>query len=65
MRDAKVGKRVVVAGPEAPEVAQCPACGGEVRLRKRKNMDGEVSWFYRHKQGTGRQDCPRRYQPMR
>jgi len=65
MRDAKVGKRVVVAGPEAPEVAQCPVCGGEVRLRKRRTMDGTVSWFYRHKQGTGRQDCPRRYQPLR
>ncbi len=65
MRDAKVGERVVVAGPEAPEVAQCPACGVEVRLRKRRTMDGEISWFYRHKQGTGQQDCPRRYQPLR
>jgi hypothetical protein len=28
MRDAKVGGRVVVAGPKAPEVAQCPAVVG-------------------------------------
>jgi hypothetical protein len=51
----------VVAGAEAPEVATCPACGGVVNLRHRR--DGAESedgtWFYRHRRGEG-PDCPRR-----
>ncbi|MEA3374714.1 MAG: hypothetical protein U9R72_00705 [Chloroflexota bacterium] len=27
----------VVAGPDAPEVATCPACGGIVDLRSRRS----------------------------
>jgi len=63
MRDAKVKGRLVVAGPDSPEVAQCPACGGEVHKRKRRLMDGSVTYYYRHKQGVGKR-CPRRYSPV-
>ena len=54
----------IEAGPDAPEVATCPACSGIVDLRGRrtgKNPD-EKTWYYRHRQGEGR-DCPRRSGP--
>jgi hypothetical protein len=50
---------LIEAGPDAPEVATCSACGGTVDLRGRrtgKNPD-EKTWYYRHRQGEGR-DCP-------
>ena len=59
MREAKVEGEVVVAGPDTPDVAQCPACGGEVHKRKRRRMDGSVSYYYRHKRGVCK-DCPKR-----
>ena len=52
---------LVEAGPDAPEVATCPACGGTVNLRGRrtgKNPD-EKTWYYRHRRGEGR-GCQRR-----
>jgi hypothetical protein len=51
----------VVAGPNAPEVATCPACGGIVDLRSRRigKNPHEKTWFYRHRRGEGRR-CPRR-----
>ncbi len=30
----------------------------------RKRMDGEITYFYRHKRGQG-ENCPRRYRPVR
>jgi len=42
-------------------VAVCPACGGEVRKRKRR-VGKDVTWFYRHVAGSD--DCPRRYRPV-
>jgi hypothetical protein len=64
MREAKMGNRLVVAGPDAPEVATCPDCGGEVHKRKRRTMDKSTTWYYRHKRGQGK-GCPRRYRPGR
>ncbi|MCP4540930.1 MAG: hypothetical protein GY832_27660 [Chloroflexi bacterium] len=55
---------LVQAGPDSPEKAQCPTCGAAVVKRRRRRMDGNVSWFYRHVQGQGEQDCPRRYSPV-
>ena len=63
MRDAMIDDRQVLASPEAPDVATCPACGGEVRKRKRRDGD-QVTYFYRHKAGVG-DGCPRRYSPTR
>ena len=62
MRRAMIDGEVVTAGPEAPSVATCPACGGEVEKRKRRRSDGEVTWFWRHRPGQG-DGCPRRYDP--
>jgi hypothetical protein len=60
MREAMHKRRLITAGPEAPRRARCPACGAEVRIRKRKTMDGTTSWFYRHQDGAGK-GCPKRY----
>jgi hypothetical protein len=62
MQDARVNGRVVIAAPEAPDVATCPECGAEVRKRQRRRMDKSVTYFYRHRRGQGK-DCPRRYRP--
>jgi hypothetical protein len=65
MKDALDQNDVYVeAGPDAPEVATCPACGGTVNLRSRrtgKNPD-EITWHYRHRRGEGKY-CPRRSRP--
>jgi hypothetical protein len=61
MREARVEGEIIVAGPDSPDVAQCPACGGEVHKRSRRRMDGSVSYFYRHKRGVG-QNCVNRSQ---
>jgi hypothetical protein len=61
MHDAKVGRRLVLAGPDSPDVAVCPACGGQVEKRKRAD-GGQTTWFYRHRTGTD--GCPRRYRPV-
>jgi hypothetical protein len=62
MRDAKLNGRPVLAGPDSPDVALCPACGGEVKKRRRSDS-GKTTWFYRHRQGVG-DGCPRRYRPV-
>ncbi|MCP4543890.1 MAG: hypothetical protein GY832_42795 [Chloroflexi bacterium] len=64
MQDAKVNNQLIQAGPDSPEQAQCPTCGGAVVRRKRRRMDGDYSWFYRHAQGKEKSDCPRRYNPV-
>ncbi|MCP4538959.1 MAG: hypothetical protein GY832_17630 [Chloroflexi bacterium] len=63
MQDAVVNGNLIQASPDSPEQAQCPTCGAAVVRRKRRRMDGDYSWFYRHVQGEGR-DCPRRYSPV-
>jgi hypothetical protein len=60
MFEAKVDGQLVQAGPDSPEKAQCPVCGGTVTKRKRRRMDGGFSWFYRHVGGED-EDCPLRY----
>ena len=52
MREAIAEGQLVPAGPDAPEEAVCPACGGAVRKRKRRTMDGQVTYFYRHERET-------------
>jgi len=60
MREAMSEGKRVTAGPDSPEVARCPACGCEVRLRKRRTMDETTTHYYQHKNGAGK-DCPKRY----
>jgi hypothetical protein len=62
MREAKVEGRLVQAGPDSPGTALCPACGGVVRKRKRRRMDGGTTYFYRHDSGEG-EGCPLRSAP--
>jgi hypothetical protein len=60
MKDAlDSGRRTVVAGPDAPRSATCPACRREVTLRCRRNGRETLTWFYRHRRGAA-PDCPRR-----
>jgi hypothetical protein len=51
----------VKAGPHAPKVATCPACGGTVDLRSRRTGKSarDRTWFYRHRRGEGVR-CTRR-----
>ena len=53
MREAMVNGRLVLAGPDSPEEALCQACGGAVKKRKRRRMDGHATYFYRHERGVG------------
>ena len=62
MRDATVNGKPITASSDAPDTATCPACGSQVRKRKRRNTDGHSTWFYRHADDTN-PDCPRRYHP--
>ena len=57
-------QRLITAGPDSPDRAQCPECGAPVTKRKRRRMDGSVSYFYRHVRGKGER-CPLRYNPQR
>ena len=60
MLEAKVDGELTQAGPDSPEVAQCPACGGEVCKRKRKVGRDWYTYLYRHCRGVGNSvvDCP-------
>ena len=58
MKRARHNGRLIEAGPDAPERAECPDCGAEVLLRRRRNIGGE-SWYWRHRSGEGR-GCRRR-----
>jgi hypothetical protein len=62
MLEAKVNGVLVKAGPKSPDVAECPACKGEVRKRKRRVGRRRYVYFYRHRVGVG-DGCPLRYQP--
>jgi predicted nucleic acid-binding Zn ribbon protein len=67
MLEAKVDGELIQAGPDSPEVALCPACGGEVRKRKRKVGRHGHTFFYRHRHRSSARsdDCPLRYKPTR
>jgi predicted nucleic acid-binding Zn ribbon protein len=62
MLEAKINGELIQAGPDSPETAQCPACGGEVRKRRRRVGRNTHTYFYRHKAGVG-DDYPLRYRP--
>ena len=62
MYKARVNGCLVLAGPESAIEAECPSCGGKVKKRKRRRMDGQVTYFYRHELGVG-EDCQLRYRP--
>jgi hypothetical protein len=62
VQKAVVNEETISAGPDSPDVATCPSCGGVVEKRKRQMMSGQATYFYRHKAGEG-QDCPLRYRP--
>jgi hypothetical protein len=62
VREAIIEGRFVPAGPDSPEEAICPACGGAVTKRKRRNMDRQVVRFYLHETRVG-EKCPNRYHP--
>jgi hypothetical protein len=49
MREAIVKGQPMLAGPDSPEEAVCPGCGGAVRKRKRRTMDRQSTSI-----GTGR-----------
>ena len=59
MKRARHNGRLIEAGPDAPERAECPHCGAEVELRFRSNMDRTKTWFWRHRPSEGR-GCRRR-----
>ena len=63
MKEANVDGQLVQAGPDSPEVATCPACGGPVVKRKRRSGRDSFTYFYRHKQGLD-DECPLRYRPV-
>ena len=43
----------VTANANAPVEAICPACGGRVKLRKRKLMGGGRTYYWRHQNQWG------------
>ena len=63
MQEAVINGQMIQAGPDSPKKAQCPDCGDAVTKRRRRRMDGSVSWFYRHNRGEG-DGCLRRYIPV-
>ncbi len=63
MKHATLDGKPITAGPDSPDLAQCPECGAPVAKRKRSRMDGSVTYFYRHKRGQG-VDCSLRYAPV-
>lgn len=52
----------VIAGDGVPETAVCPRCGCRVTLRSRRQMGGEITYFWRHTD-NGRVPCSRRIRP--
>ena len=62
MQDAVKDGWRVMAGVDSPDAAQCRSCGGQVVKRKRRRMDGAITYFYRHKDSVGA-SCRLRYRP--
>ena len=63
MRDALANGQLVLAVADSPEEAACPSCGGTVTKRRRRKMNGQTTYFYRHMRGVG-DGCRRRYRPV-
>jgi hypothetical protein len=55
----------VAAGAGMPEQAKCPQCGGLVTLRKRRQMGGEVTYFWRHVDFKQSKSCAKRAKPYK
>lgn len=51
------------ASTTAPTKAVCPFCGGVVKLRRRKCMDGGTVYFWRHRDNRNRA-CNGRSRPV-
>jgi hypothetical protein len=53
----------IQAEAEAPKIAICPYCGGQVSLRRRRSgyRPENFSYFWRHRDQANR-DCPGRIQ---
>jgi len=51
----------IQAEAEAPEIATCPYCGGQVALRRRRSgyLTENFTYFWRHKDREN-QNCPGR-----
>jgi hypothetical protein len=56
--------KTIVASDTAPATARCPRCGGVVKLRSRRRMGGDASYFWRHGDNQNLK-CPRRLRPVR
>ena len=48
-----------------PEQAKSPQCGGLVTLRKRRQMGGEVTYFWRHVDFKQSKSCAKRAKPYK
>lgn len=55
--------KIIEANAQAPVAAVCKFCGSLVVLRHRRNMDGQVTYFWRHKRGSTT-PCPARPSPV-
>jgi hypothetical protein len=62
MKEALANGKLAVAGPDAPDTAVCPDCGGEVRRRHVKQWieTSRLSTVTSGERGKGR---PRGYRP--
>lgn len=54
---------MIEAAEQAPETAVCPHCGNPVALRRRKDMSGETTYFWRHRRGFNL-TCRKRASPI-
>jgi predicted RNA-binding Zn-ribbon protein involved in translation (DUF1610 family) len=57
------GERIMAAAT-APEEAICPDCGGALLLRRRRCMNGDVTYYWRHRRNRNI-DCPARRRPAK
>ncbi len=54
----------IVAKNGMPEKAICPRCGSRVTLRRRRQMNGDVTYFWRHVDHSIR-SCLKRSKPYK
>jgi len=54
----------IIAGDGMPEKAVCPFCGNRVTLRRRRQMNGDVTYFWRHVEHSSR-SCRSRSKPYK
>jgi len=56
--------QLIEATPDAPAVAECPECGGELKLRSRRVWKKEnCVYFWRHRSNKN-SGCSRRRHPF-